>query len=193
MKRKTLLGIGVAACVVTLLTTQALSQEKEAEKKDRPAGQMPMDPEMMAWIKAGTPGPNHELLQYSVGTWKTVVRHWEGPDTEPAEGGMPFEGIGFVGYDNVQKKFISNWMDSMSTGIMIEDGTYDPAKKEFAFYADVPSPTGGAIKSKTFIRIINSDKHVMTFHHRMPGDDQFRKVMEITYTRADAGKSKRPE
>jgi hypothetical protein len=32
--------------------------------------------------------------------------------------GMPFEGLGYTGYDNVKKQYFGTWIDSMSTGIM---------------------------------------------------------------------------
>ena len=32
--------------------------------------------------------------------------------------GMPFEGIGYTGYDNVKKQYWGTWMDNMSTGMM---------------------------------------------------------------------------
>jgi hypothetical protein len=30
--------------------------------------------------------------------------------------GMPFEGMGLLGYDNAQKLFYSTWVDNMGTG-----------------------------------------------------------------------------
>ncbi len=32
--------------------------------------------------------------------------------------GMPFEGMGIDGYDNLAKQYVSTWVDNMGTGIM---------------------------------------------------------------------------
>ena len=39
--------------------------------------------------------------------------------------GMPFEGRGTDGYDNIGKQYVSSWMDNMGTGIMYSTGTCD--------------------------------------------------------------------
>ncbi len=39
--------------------------------------------------------------------------------------GMPFTGHGMHGYDNVTGKHWSTWNDSMSTGLMVSEGTCD--------------------------------------------------------------------
>ena len=37
--------------------------------------------------------------------------------------GQPFTGLGFQGYDNVAKRYVGTWMDTMSTGMMMSTGT----------------------------------------------------------------------
>ena len=43
--------------------------------------------------------------------------------------GMPFTGHGMRGYDNVSGKYWSTWNDSMSTGMMVSEGTCDAQKR----------------------------------------------------------------
>ena len=221
MKLRASMGMA-AACALMLLTANALAQDDSAEKKGMKGhademGKMAqeMDPEMKAWMEAATPGPNHKLLDYSVGTWDTLVRTWDQKTGETQEStgkstskwvldghyvktkytgefmGMPFEGIGICGYDNIKKTFVSTWMDSMSTGIVTEQGSYDPASKTFTFKSEFPDPSGKTIKSKSTIKIIDNNKHVLTMYHSEPGKDELVKGLEITYTRAD--KSTQPE
>ena len=211
MRLRTLLGIGVAACVMILATTQVLSQEKETRKAGPPE-QIQLDPEAEAWCKAATPGPNHELLNYCVGKWNATCKQWLEPGAPASESKatcenkwvlgrryvethyegqfmeMPFTGIGYTGYDNVQKKFVSVWIDNMGTGLMTEQGRYDPTTKEFAYRGEFPSPMGGTIKSKTIVRVISNDQHVMIMYHMPPGAKELNKFMEITYTRAGGDK-----
>jgi hypothetical protein len=54
-----------------------------------------------------------------------------GPDGKKKE--MTFKGMGIEGYDNVKKKFVGSWVDNMGTGIMMSEGTYDPATKTFTY------------------------------------------------------------
>lgn len=216
MKLRILLSIGVAACVLTLATTQVMSQEKETTKGFQQK-QAQMDEQTAAWMKAAEPGPNHKLLDCYVGKWNITCQHWMEPGAEVTEsrgycesnwvlGGRyvetryrgefmekPFKGIGFVGYDNIQKKFTSVWIDNLGTGIMVEEGTYDAAKKEFTYRGEFTCPEGQTIKSQTTIRIIDDDKHIMTMYHATPDSDEPFKVMEITYTRIAGSKGPRPE
>src|SRR5436190_23457498 len=38
---------------------------------------------------------------------------------------MQFKGMGVEGYDNVKKKFVASWMDTMGTGIRAYDGHHE--------------------------------------------------------------------
>ncbi|HEY2614958.1 MAG TPA: DUF1579 domain-containing protein, partial [Chthoniobacterales bacterium] len=49
---------------------------------------------------------------------------------------MDFKGSSLDGYDNAKQKFVSAWIDNMGTGILLFEGTYDPATKAFTFTAD---------------------------------------------------------
>src|SRR3546814_16159041 len=54
--------------------------------------------------------------------------------------GQPFNGIGFMGYDNVSGKYVASWVDDMSTGLMTSAGDYDPATKTYPFVAEMAGP-----------------------------------------------------
>ena len=43
--------------------------------------------------------------------------------------GEPWNGIGYAGYDNVQKKYVACYMDSGSTGMEWYTGVMDPDGK----------------------------------------------------------------
>lgn len=36
--------------------------------------------------------------------------------------GQPFTGIGMHGYENLTKKYVTMWIDSIGTGIFVKDG-----------------------------------------------------------------------
>lgn len=193
-----------AVCVAALAGS-ALAQDGQAE----PGAQEGYDPqaEMQKWIELGKPGEEHKNLEYMIGTWKTTVRHWMEPGSEAetstgtakAEWVLdgrfvrseytgqfmdgPFNGIGFTGYDKLEKKYTSVWMDSMSTSPMIDRGTYDASKKEFTYESTCKMPEGGEMHGKTIIKIESPDKYIMTMYHQMPGMTEMVKAMEITFER----------
>ena len=39
---------------------------------------------------------------------------------DPPEGMLSFEGIGYTGYDNIRKRYVSVWMDTTATSIVFE-------------------------------------------------------------------------
>lgn len=168
--------------------------------------EMGMDPEMMkAWQEYMTPGAMHDLLAKSVGEWKTEIKSWMDPNMPPTvtEGksvceamlggryfrtietanfmGMPFEGSSVTGYDNATKKFFSYWIDNMSTGGMVLEGSYDEATKTFTYAGSGMSFTG-EYKVREIIQNISDDETMFTMYMEEGGKPEM-KMMEIKYTR----------
>lgn len=167
---------------------------------------MGMDPEMMkAWQEYMSPGPMHDLLAKSVGEWKTEIQSWMDPNMPPTvtEGksvcesmlggryfhtietanfmGMPFEGSSITGYDNATKKFFSYWVDNMSTGGMVLEGSYDEATQTFTYAGSGMSFTG-EYKVREIIQHVNDDETMFTMYMEESGKPEM-KMMEIKYTR----------
>jgi hypothetical protein len=166
-----------------------------------------MDPAMMeAMVKAMTPGDAHKLLDPMTGTFDTKISMWMVPGAEPLTtsgtsenrwvmggryveqqfngtfNGMPFEGRGYTGYDNVRKQYWGTWIDNMSTGVMICWGSSTDGKV-WTFKGTMPDPMSGqelAIEEK--VLIADADHHSMEMW--MPGPDgKVYKSMQIDYTR----------
>jgi hypothetical protein len=102
--------------------TQEGAQEEAMEAPEMSADEAAM---MEAWMKAMTPGPQHQMLADTAGEWTFTIKSWMDPEAEPmvSEGtahrtmelggrvveevvessmmGQPFEGIGRTGYDNL--------------------------------------------------------------------------------------------
>jgi len=163
--------------------------------------------EREAWAKAAQPGPEHKLLDYMVGAWDVNGKFWMSPEDEPTpisgtsdakwilggrfvhyvfKGDDPehaFEGSGCTGYDNIQKKYISIWMDTEMTGWVTDVGTYDAAAKTFTYTGEFRTPMGQTVKSRSTIKLVSNDEHVLTMYHTKPGQKENR-VMELVYKRA---------
>src|SRR5438477_2637717 len=80
-----------------------------------------------------------------------------GPDGKKKE--MTFTGKSIEGYDNVKQKFVSTWVDNMGTGIMMLDGTYDPATKTFTYNSEVEMMPGMKTKVRETVKIVDKDHH----------------------------------
>ena len=102
-----------------------------------------------------------------------------GPDGKMMD--MDFKGMSIEGYDNAKKKFVSSWIDSMSTGIMLSEGAYDAASKTFTFHAHYDMAPGVQTKIRETLQITDKDHHVMTWYETRGGQEV--KTMEISYTR----------
>jgi hypothetical protein len=184
----------------------AQEQTKPPEKK-APEMSAEMKAMMEAYAKAGTPGAPHKLLASMEGSWTAVVKWWPAPGAPPdvSEGesenemvldgryleesfsgtamGKPFEGIGYTAYDNVLKKYVGTWMDSMSTGIATSIGEADASGKTIEYTMTFADPlTGKSKTSREVLKIPSPDKHVMEMYEKGPDGKEYLQ-MEITYTR----------
>jgi flagellar basal body rod protein FlgC len=95
---------------------------------------------------------------------------------------MNFKGMAMEGYDNAKKKFVSSWIDNMSTMIMNSEGTYDAATKTFTYNAECEMMPGKMTKIREVIKVVDKDHHVFEWYDNSHGPEA--KTMEIAYTRA---------
>ena len=193
------LGLVVAAASVLL----ALAALVGAQQPEMTAAQKA---EMEAYAKAGTPGAPHQAMAATAGSYDAKVKSWQEPGQPPMEStatatramaldgrvlvedfkgsmmGMPFTGHGMQGYDNVSGKYWSTWNDSMSTGLMVSEGTCD-AKNTCAFKGSWNDPIKKApVAARMTSRWTSPTTQVFEMYG--PGKDgkEF-KMMEITYTK----------
>lgn len=210
MKARNVL-FGAALVISTAaITTQVVSQDKgKGDKAKNPMPQMtPEQQEMMKkWMDFATPGENHKLLASKEGKWADTVKMWEQPGQEPdvssgtsefkmimegrylsdtTEGSFmnqPFHGHGLAGYDNLKKKFFSVWIDSMGTGLMVAEGSYDAGTKTFKYTTQTPDVlTGKYVPARSVEKIIDNDHWTMEMYGPDKSGKEF-KTLEINYTR----------
>lgn len=195
------------AIPVAITIALALASTSRAQEKKRPGSQAPPDEKAMmeAMAKAGAPGEAHKKLEPMVGTFDAKVTSWMDPSKPPVESSgtaenkwvlgnryveqsfqgtfmdQPFSGIGYTGYDNVGKRYVSVWMDSMSTAMMLTKGT--ATGRTIAESGSVTDPmTRKPATVKTKFTMTDDDHH--TFEMWTPAPDgKMQKVMEIAYTR----------
>ncbi|HLA56175.1 MAG TPA: DUF1579 domain-containing protein [Flavobacterium sp.] len=189
--------------------TAASATDTTAVVKDEtPAAPMDSVAMQKAWEAYATPGPAHKMLAMDNGTWDEESTMWmSANDTKPTKAkmvgtskmilggryqemrhtgnfmGMPFEGIGTMGYDNASKKLVSSWVDNMGTGIMYMSGAYDGTSKKMELSGDCTDPMTGKTKSvRETYEIIDDNTRKMEMYETSGGQKEF-KTMEITMTR----------
>lgn len=190
----------LAALCVTLAVSPASAKEKKFEK--------PMDAQAMmeVWKTLATPGEPHKLFASLVGSWTTTTKEWMEPGKPPTEStgtadmkmlldgrflyqeytgqmmGQPFLGIGIDAYDNLTKKYVTAWIDSMGTGIFIMEGTASADGKTITLKGSHPEPGGGTMTHRAVWKIVDGNSQTFEMygtHHK--GKEM--KFLEITYTR----------
>jgi hypothetical protein len=175
--------------------------KKEKDKKE-------MDPQAMmeVWKKAAIPGEPHKLFATLSGSWTTTTKEWMEPGKPPTEAtgtaemkmlldgrflyqeyngqmmGQPFSGVGIDAYDNMTKKYVTAWMDSMGTGIFIMEGTAGPDGKTITLNGSHPEPGGGKMTHRAVWKIIDNNNQSFEMYGAHHGQKEA-KLMEITYTR----------
>jgi Protein of unknown function (DUF1579) len=185
----------------------AADKAKGSEAKGSAAKASDRAAEMEAWLKLAQPGEQHQRLQRMAGTYDTDAEMVMAPGApaQKSKGkqkyevllggrylhgeysgdmmGMPFKGMSLMGYDNQKKKYFTAWIDSMSTGLMVSEGTADSSGKVLTFTGSYDDPMSGKTKKyRQVTTVVSPDKH--TFEWFENGDDgkEYRMMM-ITYTR----------
>lgn len=194
----------ISSATITLCIMLIVSPALAKEKKD----QKPMDPQAMMelWKQAATPGEPHKLFATLAGSWTTTTKEWMEPGKPPTEStgtaemkmlldgrflyqeftgnmmGQPFSGIGIDAYDNMTKKYVTAWMDTMGTGIFMMEGTASADGKTITLKGSHPEPGGGKMTHRAVWKIVNQNTQSFDMYGTHHGGKEM-KVLEITYSR----------
>jgi hypothetical protein len=147
-----------------------------------------------------TPGPEHQALKKLEGTWTAKVKMGDAESTgtmtykmelgglwllshfQGEFGDQKFEGRGMDTYDPMKKKYLSVWVDSMSTQPMLSEGTYDEKEKILTMTGKAPGPDGEPAQYRMVVKETDDDHHTFTMY-MIGKDGQENKMMTIDYTR----------
>jgi hypothetical protein len=190
----------LSVTALVLLLSGPLAAQEAAAPAMKPEQQAMME----AYQKAGTPGAEHKQLAAMAGTYDLTVKAWHAPDAPPTTDagtatrkmilgdrvmvedvssqmmGQPYNGQGLHGFDNVTGKYWATWSDSMSTGLMVSEGSCDAsmACTYTGTYHDPVTKQPQATRMTTRW----TDKSTEVFEMYGPGaDGKEAKMMEITY------------
>ena len=193
---------GIVLAVSTLLVGVAAL----AQNAQQPQMTLEQKAEMDAYSKAGTPGPQHIALAATAGNYDLKVKSWQDAKSPAREDtgtatrsmaldgrvlveqvtshmmGQPYTGHGMQGYDNTTGKYWSTWNDSMSTGIMVSEGTCD-AKQSCTFTGSWTDPIKKTpVKSRMTTKWTSPSTEIFEMY-APDRDGKEVKMMQITYTK----------
>lgn len=156
---------------------------------------------------AATPGEGQKKLNAMVGSFSVKIRTWETPSSTPVESqassvsnwvldgryvqsmlsgyvnGAPFNGIGYMAYDNVTNTYQAAWMDSGSTEITWYKGNMDASGKSALMKATVANPvTAKPTPLELHVSLDDHGNHVTELWGKGLGRKMF-KMMELRYTK----------
>ena len=192
--------LAVTTLFVTLTVATALAKDKKSEKQ--------MDPQAMmeTYKKLATPGEPHKLFASLAGSWTTKTKEWMEPDKPPMESngsaemkmlldgrflqqeftgdmmGQPYSGVGISAYDNLRKRYVTMWIDSMGTGIFTMEGTASADGKTITLKGQHAELGGGQMTHRAVWKIVDSNTQTFDMYGTHEHGKEM-KVMEITYTR----------
>jgi hypothetical protein len=188
--------------------TPAAATDQSAVKKDPPPA-TPMPDSATAnknMMDYATPGDIHKMMAKWDGAWEGEVKFWMDPTAPPMvmkvntvnkmilnglyqQGTntgmmdkMPFNGISTLGYDNHRKVFTNTWIDNMSSGIMVMEGTWDEAAKAINFKGKMTDPmTKQQVDIREVMKMVDDNTQVMEQYITHNGQEN--KSMEINFKR----------
>jgi uncharacterized protein DUF1579 len=192
--------ITVTCLCTVLIALPVLAKDKKSAKQ--------MDPQAMMELykQLGTPGEPHKLFASLAGSWTTTTKEWMEPGKPPTEStgsaemkmlldgrflyqeynaqmmGQPFSGIGIDAYDNMTKKYLTAWIDTMGTGIFMMEGTSSADGKTITLRGSHPEPGGGRMSHRAVWKIVDGNTQTFDMYGTHHGGKEM-KVLEINYTR----------
>ena len=160
-----------------------------------------------AWENYATIGEAHNRMAKDNGIWNEDLTSWPHAGAEPMKMkmtaeiktiydgryqeaihkgefmGMPFEGKSTLAYDNATNKYISTWIDNMSTGILVLRGNYDEATKTYTMEGENVDPVTKKMKKmREVITMVDENTQKMEMYDTGYDGKEF-KNMEIIMTR----------
>jgi hypothetical protein len=177
----------------------------DPQEKQAPPMTEEMKKMMDAYMAYGAVGEPHKFLAERAGNWDVTVRMWPAPGAPPDESkgtveatmimggrylvekysgeamGQPFTGMGITGYDNLKKKFVSIWIDSMSSGIAYSEGTREGKMLEWV--GEMPDVMAGKYKKNRGTEEMPDANHRTAVGYDTTPDGKEFKMMEMVYVR----------
>jgi hypothetical protein len=129
------------------------------------------------------PGPEHKVLAKLVGTWESTMKMggekeskgtmtykmdlgglWLAGTLKSELFGTKFTGKSLESYSPAKKKYVSIWVDNMSTAPVIMEGTYDNEKKTMTMAGEGPGMDGKPMKYRSVTKMLDANTMEMSMY-----------------------------
>ena len=162
--------------------------------KDKKPTEAEMQAMMETYKKLAMPGEPHKQLAALAGSWTTQAKSMDVPNKPPMESagtaemkmlldgrflqqeftgemmGQPFSGIGIDGYDNLRKKYVTTWIDTMGTGIFSMEGTASADGKTITLKGQHAEAGGGHMTHRAVWKILDHNTHTFVMYGAHAGE-----------------------
>jgi len=146
--------------------------------------------------------PEIEILEDDVGVWRADVEVRPAPDAQvqKSEGMMRsrmcgpwlvsdfknetsgFEGHGICGWDSVERRYVSTWVDPMRRGLVVMRGEWDADNHALTFVGEMSRPDGSRLRWREVTERPEDDVRVFRSFVPLPDGGEF-EVMTLRYER----------
>jgi hypothetical protein len=95
----------------------------------------------------------------------------------------PFQGLGYLGYDDAASRYDSLWMDVNFNGTIMAHGSYDAGSRTYTFRGDVPDPAhaGSTLPLREVLRVTDADHFTFEYYERHAGAERL--AVRLEYAR----------
>ena len=182
---------------VALLLLVAASIAPAAHGKDKPTSPQSTD-------AAGTIGDEHRRLNELAGLWSVKQSLWLVPGQPPqvdtgtalftpvlgsrhlqqdlrVNSVTPFQGLGYIGYDNTTGAYYTSWMDINFTGVLLLYGEYDASTSVYRFRGEMPDKGGKSVPTREELNVSDRNHLVARYYETRRGQERL--VVELEYSR----------
>lgn len=150
------------------------------------------------------PDPEHAALARLAGDYAVRQSLWTAPDAAPRvdrgsasftvvlgrqlrqtlripDPAKPFEGLGYIGYDNATGRYFSTWMDVNFSGLILAEGSRDAAGI-YEFRGSMAAGAGKpAIAVREVLRIADADHFTYEYFEPRGGKEML--TVRLEYSR----------
>ncbi|MCI0402598.1 MAG: DUF1579 domain-containing protein [Acidobacteria bacterium] len=200
----------IALSVLLVFCCALVAQQQGQQAPPTPEQMDAMMKDYMA--KYGTPGEHHDHLKAMAGRWSTITRFWPAPGAPPQESrgmakhrmvlggryletsykgeffGSPFAGTGHSAYDRYKNKYVESWVDSMSTMLLVGEGSCSNGGKTRTVTSAYDDPlTAQPTVMRSVYTIRDADHYTLEMFTKQGQQPEY-KMMEIQHTRVKAKK-----
>lgn len=144
-----------------------------------------------------TPVPEMDVLKKYVGSWETSAKHkggetkgmatytldldghWLMSKVESEFEGKKYKGHGMDSFDTNKKKYVSVWVDNMTTNANMLEGDFDAKAKTMTLAGMGPNKDGKTVKQRS-VTEWQDDDH---FTFRMYEGDAKEPLVTVAYAR----------